>query len=78
MTRAIAILIIAAALALAGCGKVGVLEQPAPLWGEKAKADYAAQQKAAAEAKAKARQSGQSQPQPLPQTPDSSDIHARP
>jgi hypothetical protein len=29
---------------LAGCGKVGLLEQPAPMWGQKAKAEYKAQQ----------------------------------
>ena len=32
-----------AALALAGCGKTGQLERPAPLFGEKAKADYKAE-----------------------------------
>ena len=31
------------ALGLAGCGKQGVLEQPAPLFGSKAKAAYEAQ-----------------------------------
>lgn len=41
-----------AALALAACGKVGELDRPAPLWGDKAKADWAAQQKAAADAQA--------------------------
>ncbi|MGI8841098.1 MAG: hypothetical protein ACR2F8_10030 [Caulobacteraceae bacterium] len=41
-----------AALALSACGKVGALDQPAPLYGEKAKADYQAKQEAAA-AKAK-------------------------
>jgi predicted small lipoprotein YifL len=35
-----------AALALAGCGKRGTLERPPPLWGDKAKADYQAQQAA--------------------------------
>ena len=35
-----------AALALAGCGKRGTLERPPPLWGDKAKADYEAQQHA--------------------------------
>lgn len=39
-------LVFAAAVALAAagltaCGKVGDLEQPAPLWGAQAKADYA-------------------------------------
>jgi len=39
---------------LAGCGKTGLLEQPAPLFGAKAKADYAAQKQADADAKARA------------------------
>ena len=33
------------ALALAGCGKEGSLERPAPLFGAKAKADFAAEKK---------------------------------
>jgi predicted small lipoprotein YifL len=37
---------------LASCGKQGDLEQPAPLFGAKAKADYEAKQKAKAEAAA--------------------------
>ncbi|MBS0410906.1 MAG: hypothetical protein JSR86_13400 [Proteobacteria bacterium] len=61
-----------AALTLSACGKVGELERPAPLWGDKAKADYEAQQKADAEAKG--RQDAQDRaarghPAPLP--PDS-------
>jgi len=40
-----------AAFALAGCGKVGTLDQPAPLWGEKTKAKYEAQKAQAAAAK---------------------------
>ena len=44
----------AAALALAGCGKQGDLERPAPLWGAK-RAQYEAEQRAAA---AKAREAG--------------------
>jgi hypothetical protein len=39
---------------LSGCGKTGLLEQPAPLFGEQAKAQYAAQKKAEADAKARA------------------------
>ena len=46
-------LVIALALALplvgaAGCGKLGDLEQPAPLFGEAAKAKYEAERRAAA------------------------------
>lgn len=33
------------ALALGACGKQGELERPAPLWGDKAKAEYQAQKK---------------------------------
>ena len=44
------------ASALAGCGKVGPLDQPAPLYGEKAKAQYEAKKEAAAAAKAKAKE----------------------
>ncbi len=35
------------AAGLGGCGKKGVLETPAPLFGERAKADYQAQREAA-------------------------------
>jgi hypothetical protein len=57
---------------LAGCGKTGLLEQPAPLFGEKAKAQYNAQKKEEADAKArsnaarKAQQTG-----PIVDDPDS-------
>jgi hypothetical protein len=43
------------AFALAACGKVGALDQPAPLYGEKAKAQYEAKKEAQAAAKAKAK-----------------------
>jgi hypothetical protein len=39
---AVAGAMVAAAATLAGCGKQGVLEQPAPLFGAKAKAEYQA------------------------------------
>ncbi len=35
-----------AAAGLSGCGKIGVMEQPAPLFGERARADYEAQRRA--------------------------------
>lgn len=54
MTRSTLVFLLAAGFALAACGKVGALEQPAPLYGEKAKADYQAK-KAAAEAKKQAK-----------------------
>ena len=43
------IVVLAGVLALGACGKVGELEQPAPLYGAKAKADYDARKQAAAE-----------------------------
>jgi hypothetical protein len=36
-------------VALASCGKQATLQRPAPLWGARAKADYAAQKRAQAE-----------------------------
>lgn len=48
MTRSTIVLTLATTLALAACGKVGVLDQPAPLYGAKAKADYNARKQAAA------------------------------
>ena len=57
----------AALLALTACGRVGALDQPAPLYGAKAKADYQAKKAAAAAAKAP---KGEGQPEPLaPDTP---------
>lgn len=50
------------ALALVACGRVGPLDQPAPLYGAKAKAEYQARKKAAAEAKAS---KDQDEPEPL-------------
>jgi len=41
-------------LGLASCGKTGILEQPAPMFGAQAKADYAAQKQADADSKARA------------------------
>ena len=66
MTRGLTLALVAfaAAAALGACGKQGDLERPAPLWGDKAKADYAAQQRQAAEAKAKG--PGGNQIEPLP------------
>lgn len=62
----------AALLMLCACGRVGPLEQPAPLYGAKAKADYQAK-KAAAAAAAKAAKDDD-QPEPLaPDTPGPND-----
>ena len=54
----------ACALAMAGCAKVGTLDRPAPLFGEKAKAHYQAEK--AAEAAAKAKPAEDAGPEPLP------------
>ncbi len=54
-----------AAAGLCACGKVGYLEQPAPLWGEKAKADFRAKQAAHAAASTS---HGAQTPEPLPET----------
>ena len=64
-TLAIALAVALAAGTLGGCGKQGDLERPAPMWGEKAKADYEAQQRAAASAKRRPAPASQ-QPEALP------------
>jgi predicted small lipoprotein YifL len=67
---------LALALALTACGRVGGLEQPAPMYGAKAKADYAAR-KAAAAAAAKA-EKDDGEPEPLaPDTPGPNDPDSR-
>ena len=55
---------------LAGCGKVGTLDQPAPLYGAKAKARYEAAKAATAAAEAKRRDQG------IPEIPAEPDIGA--
>lgn len=63
----------AAALVLACCGRVGPLDQPAPLYGAKAKADYRAKKEAAKAAK------DQDEPEPLaPDTPGPNNPGAAP
>jgi hypothetical protein len=62
--RAAAVFGLAAAVALAACAKVGTLDRPAPLFGEKAKAHYRAEK--AAEAAAKAHSGDAQAPEPLP------------
>ncbi len=59
--------------ALCACGRVGTLDQPPPLWGAKAKADYQARKAEAAAAKAKAGKDSDG-PEPLdPATPGPND-----
>lgn len=61
-----------AALVLTACGKVGELDRPAPMWGERAKADWAAKQKAAADAQSrKDDQDAAQRGHPPPVPPDS-------
>ena len=66
MNRTPPLLLAAAAFALAltGCGKVGSLEQPAPLYGEKAKAAYQARKAAEAAAARDNKEPGEIEPLP--------------
>jgi hypothetical protein len=64
IARTATLLALTAAVALAGCAKVGTLDRPAPLFGEKAKEHYRAEQAAAAAAKAK--KAEDDQPEALP------------
>ncbi len=65
-------LVIAAGAGLAGCGKTGILEQPAPMFGDQAKAQYAAQKKEEADAKARANAARKAQQSgPIVDDPDS-------
>ena len=52
--RLLMITVFAASAGLAGCGKTGLLEQPAPMFGAEAKANYAEKRQEEAEAKARA------------------------
>jgi predicted small lipoprotein YifL len=63
MIRASLLALGAAALVLAACGRVGPLDQPAPLYGAKAKADYRA--KKAKEAAAAKASKDEGEPEPL-------------
>jgi hypothetical protein len=65
MTRLV--VLVAATLALAACAKVGTLDRPAPLFGEKAKAHWRAEK--AAEEAAKTPKPDDKTPEPLPPTP---------
>jgi len=48
LTTAATALLVLGAMTLGGCGRQGVLQQPAPLFGDQARADYAARQAAKA------------------------------
>ncbi len=73
MTRAILTLL--AAVAVTACGKIGPLDQPAPLYGDKAKAKYEAEKAAAAQATAGKNDAGA--PESLPGDP-AYDVNADP
>ena len=68
MRTALWALLASSLVILSACGRVGTLEQPAPLWGEKAKAEYQAKKAAAEAAKAAAKDDGQVEPL-APDTP---------
>jgi hypothetical protein len=42
----VGVAVVIGAGALSGCGKIGVLQQPAPLFGERAREDYLAKERA--------------------------------
>jgi len=68
ISRVVLALVFAASTGLAACGKLGDLEQPAPLFGAKAKSDYEQHKEEAARARARAA----SQPPPPNDEADSS------
>ncbi len=66
LTRTVLIVVGAAGLLMvSACGKLGKLDQPAPLFGAQAKAAYAAKKQAEADAAAKAADAKVVTPQPL-------------
>jgi len=67
--------VFAAALALSACGKLGELDQPPPMFGAKAKADYAAAQAQHQTDAARARANAAANPSPDdPTTVNSGDL----
>ena len=82
-TVALAVSVAAFASGLAACGKTGEMQQPPPLFGAKAKADYDAQQQANAQAAAARRANPEPQSldptaQPLTQAPYAQPIPGSP
>ncbi len=69
LTRLAAGAALIGALALGACGRQSLLERPAPLFGTKAKADYAAEKKREAR-QARANRSGAPAGDPAPPAPD--------
>ena len=71
MTPRLLVILATAAVALGACGRVGALDQPAPMYGQKAKAKYQADKAAAAAARARKDDNGE--PESLPRDPRDSD-----
>lgn len=69
MSRLAACSVLVGALALGACGKLGSLDRPAPLFGSKAKADYAAEKKREQQ-QARANAAGANPGDPAPPPPD--------
>jgi uncharacterized protein YceK len=68
MTRIATVVVILALVG--GCAKVGTLDRPAPMFGEKAKAEYRAKKEAEAAAKStKPSNEPEPLPEPLPAEP---------
>jgi len=69
-----------ATLALTGCGKLGDLEQPAPMFGAQAKADYQAQRRAqdAAHARAQAARTPEAEQNGNTPDPNALPLHVAP
>jgi uncharacterized protein YceK len=61
--------LVAGAAVLSGCGKTGELEQPAPLYGAQAKADYDAKRAAAGAARAHDAEARRASPHGTPLDP---------
>ena len=74
MSRFATVAVLLAAATLGGCGELGTLAQPAPLFGAQAKADYEARQQADAEARAAKR----ADPQPVSTDPTSQPLDQAP
>jgi hypothetical protein len=86
IARVAVILVFTAGLGVSACGKLGDLEQPAPMFGGKARADYEQQQHAAEAARARARAASEPPPpndeaasgaEPLTQAPFAPTIPGR-
>ena len=68
--RPLVLILFLSSTALAGCGKTGLLEQPAPMFGAQAKADYEAQHRAQDAARARAQAARMPEAEQNANTPD--------